>query len=99
MLRWKLTEEDDTRAAILSSETIAKLQTMNVELAESLAEFAFEAGGNSGVLLNTPDFWQLRGRRSLVLQLLNEHMEAMGLSQTNSEPQEAETQTASQQTF
>lgn len=88
LLRWQLTPEEDQRAKILSPELVAKLQTMNVELAENLAEFHFQAGGDSGSLLNTIDFWQLRGRRSLVLYLLNEHNEAMGQSQVSSEPTE-----------
>lgn len=81
-LRHTLSEDDNRRASILSPEALAKLQTMNVELAENIAEFTFEAG-NSGVLLNTPDFWQMRGRRSLVLQLLQDHDDATGTSSAN----------------
>lgn len=90
---WKLSEEENLHAAILTGVQRAKLQTMNVELAEALAEFTFQAGGDSGVLLNSIDFWQLRGRRSLVLQLLSEHDEAMGIAKST----EPETDTAQQQ--
>lgn len=79
MKRYELSEDENTRAAILTDVQVAKLETMNVELAEALAEFTFQAGGDSGVLLNSVDFWQLRGRRGLVIQLLSEHDDAMGL--------------------
>lgn len=79
MKRWILSEEEDVRAKILSPELVAKLETINVELSENLAEFVFQASGNTGAIINMPDFHILCGRRSLALQLLSEHDEAMGL--------------------
>lgn len=84
-LRWKLNEEEELRAKFLTPELLAKLQTMNVELAEALAEFTFEAGPN-GDFLNRPDFWLLRGRRSLVLQLLADYDDFVGASQSPVSP-------------
>jgi hypothetical protein len=76
--RWILEPQDEEEAAKFNANTVKLLQTMNVELAENLAEFQFAGGGDSGVLLNTPDYWQLRGRRSLVLELLQKFDEVSG---------------------
>lgn len=98
-LRWELTEDDNTRAAILSTEQLQKFETMNVELAESLAEFTFQAGGDSGVLLNSVDFWQLRGRRGLVLELLQAHDDAIGEANAPLNEDESSSDRPTQPTF
>lgn len=97
--RWLLEPDEQEEAAKLSTNQLRKLETMNAELAEALAEFVFQAGGDSGALLNSIDFWQLRGRRSLILQLLQEHDDATGNGKPPESSEQTEDNQRSSQTF
>ena len=88
LVRSSLSQEEEAPAKLLSLETRAKLETMNIELAEAIAEFTFQGGGDSGVLLNTPDYWQLRGRRGLIIELLEADAEAKGMASPQDGTQE-----------
>lgn len=77
LVRWQLEDHEKHNADMLLPDQLKKMQTINAELAEGIAQFPFEVGADSGKFLNTPDFWMLRGRRSLVLELLQAHDDAM----------------------
>ncbi len=78
LIKWKLLPEEEDMARTLNPQQRAMLQTMNVELAENISEFLFSGNGDSGTLLNTPDYWMLKGRRTLVLELLDFHRQVTG---------------------
>lgn len=79
--RWYHEPEELHAANSLTEAQLQKWQTLNVETAELLAEFTFSVGGDSAVLLNTPQYWELRGRRALILEILEQHDEAKGTAE------------------
>jgi hypothetical protein len=80
MCSWKLEPQDEEEAFKLNNMTVKFLETINVELAVAMAEFSIEVAGETGAILNNPDFLLLRGRRSLVLELLDRYDSVMGQS-------------------
>lgn len=78
-LKVELTETEEVASKLLSDELVQKLRHMQTELAEALAEFEFHVSPESGLQLNSPDYFVLRGRRSMILDLLRDNREARGL--------------------
>lgn len=58
------------RGSMLLPEQRALLEHNATEAAMNLADFVFNISPQTGDTLNMPDFWQLRGRRSLLVELL-----------------------------
>jgi hypothetical protein len=78
-LRLELTEAEEIASKLLSPELAQKLKHIQTELAEALAEFEFHVSPETGMQLNSPNYFLLRGRRSMVLDLLRDDREARGL--------------------
>lgn len=77
--RWELDEHETLQSKILNDAQLRMFETMNTELAMAISEFQVEAAGETGAILNAPNFFILQGRHGLVRQLLQFHDEAMGL--------------------
>lgn len=69
---YDLDENEIMRSKLLSPELRAVLQHRQTELAETIGEFAFELSPISGQPINLIDLGQLRGARSVILQLLQD---------------------------
>lgn len=74
--QYELDEKEVLRAKLLSPELRAVLQHRQTELAETIGEFAFELSPISGQPINLIDLGQLRGARSIMLQLLQDDADA-----------------------
>ena len=86
---YELDEKEVLRAKILSPEQRAVFQHRQTELAETIGEFQFQISEVTGQPVNLIDLGQLRGARSILLQLLQDDADArQQISEQSQQPQQ-----------